>query len=141
MIRSTLNRSMLAIAIFATAGCGEETITGLTMLRVAGVYTATSLTTVTSGTTTNRLASGSTLNMVLAANGTVSGTFFAPAEGSAPAVSESMAGTWTLDGTTVDFTQSADTFVRDMIFTANGTTLVGDQTFGNTRVQVTLTRQ
>jgi hypothetical protein len=52
-----------------------------------------------------------------------------------------MAGTWSLSGSTVTFSQQADTFVRNMSFQVAGNTLVGDDTFNGTRIQVTLTRQ
>jgi hypothetical protein len=70
-------------------------------------------------------------------NGSTSGSLVAP--GGSP--SESMAGTWSLSGSTVTFSQQADTFVRNMSFQVAGNTLVGDDTFNGTRIQVTLTRQ
>jgi len=54
-----------------------------------------------------------------------------------------MAGTWNESNNVVEFTQTADTFVRNMIFAvqpiATGVLdLVGDQVFSGTRVQLTL---
>ena len=65
------------------------------------------------------------------------------ASGANAAFDADMAGTWTRNGNTVDFTQAADTFVRDMTFTIEQITdgtwfLVGDQVFGTTRVNVRL---
>jgi len=57
-----------------------------------------------------------------------------------------MAGTWTAtDNHVVTFTQSADTFVRNMEFTWSSdiqglSTLAGDKVFTGTRIQITLTR-
>jgi hypothetical protein len=51
-----------------------------------------------------------------------------------------LAGTWTRSGSIVEFSHAADTFVRDMPFTMQGATLVGDRTFGDVRIRVTLTR-
>jgi hypothetical protein len=108
---------------------------------VAGSYNATAFTTTSAGTTTNQLARGSTLTLVLSAQGAVAGTLFIPDDGVNGTVNAKMTGTWTLNGSTVTFTQSADTFVRNMTFTSGNGTLVGDQTFSGTRIQVTLTRQ
>jgi hypothetical protein len=52
-----------------------------------------------------------------------------------------LAGSWTLNGTTVTLNHTADTFLRDMPLQLQGNTLVGDQTFSGTRVEVTLTKQ
>jgi hypothetical protein len=55
-----------------------------------------------------------------------------------------MAGTWAQTGNVIRFTQSADTFVRNMDFTldSNGSRwiLIGDKGFSGTRIQVTLTQ-
>lgn len=140
MTFSFARRAMLALAVIAVSSACESS-TDPSRSDVAGTYTATSFTTTTNGTATNQLGRGSSLNMVLTAQGAVTGTLAIPADASNPAVNESMAGTWSLNGTTVTFTQGADTFVRDMPFTWNNGTLTGDKTFGSTRVQVTLTRQ
>ena len=54
-----------------------------------------------------------------------------------------LAGTWSQTGNVIDFTESVDNFVNNMLFTiqpiANGVwDLVGDATFSGTRVQLTL---
>jgi hypothetical protein len=137
MLRSLLRQPVLAatIALGSIVACSEGT--SPTMAGVAGAYSASVFTTTTSGTTTNEIARGSSLTLLLSAQGTVTGSLVIPADG----VDEDMAGTWSLNGSTVTFNQSADTFVRDMDFTfgSNGT-LTGDQTFGSTRVQITLIR-
>jgi hypothetical protein len=111
-----------------------------------GNYIATSLTsTPTGGTARNEIQAGSTLTLNLNSNGTTSGHMHIAANGSSPVFDADMAGTWTATATTVDITQAADTFVRDMLFTIqrvgdNVTALVGDQVFTGGRVTVTLTR-
>jgi hypothetical protein len=137
MLRSLLRQPVLAatIALGSIVACSEGT--SPTMAGVAGAYTVTAFTTTTSGQTTNELAQGASLTLVLSAQGTVTGSLIIPAE----SVDENMAGSWTLNGSTVTFSQAADTFVRDMDFTVGSGTLAGDETFGSTRVQVTLTRQ
>jgi hypothetical protein len=105
--------------------------------RYAGVWEATTFTSTEGSVTTDQLAQGASLILVLSASGSVSGVLDMPNDN----VNEDMTGTWTLNGSTITFSQSADTFVRDMPFTVqNNNTLVGDATFSGVRVQVTLTR-
>ncbi|MFL5478176.1 MAG: hypothetical protein ACJ79X_04075, partial [Gemmatimonadaceae bacterium] len=111
---------------------------------IAGSYTATEFVTTGGSGQRNELLAGSTVTMVLNANGTTSGHLHVAASGSSPALDADMAGTWTRTGNVVDFTQAADTFVRDMAFTLETTgskwVLIGDQGFSGTRVQLTLTQ-
>jgi hypothetical protein len=81
--------------------------------------------------------------MNLAANGATSGHLHMAASAGNPVFDADMTGTWTMNGNVVDFTQTADTFVRDMVFTlqlvaTNTWDLVGDQAFSGTRIQLTL---
>jgi hypothetical protein len=78
-------------------------------------------------------------------NGTTTGHMHIAASNGNPAAEFDMAGTWTQNGNTIDFTQAADTFVRDMLFDvqpiATGVVdLVGDQVFSGTQVKLTLRR-
>jgi hypothetical protein len=114
--------------------CGDPT--GPSVQAVAGTYTATQLSTTETGTTTNQLAAGASITLTLNANGTTSGRFIVPNE-----LDADLAGTWTLSGSTVTLSHSADTFLRDMPLQVRGNSLMGDQTFSGTRVQLTLTKQ
>lgn len=136
------NARRLVTALAASAALGCENATGPSMAEVAGVYRATTLTTVTNGVSTDQLAAGTTLDITLMANGSTSGQFIVPgANQDGSDFVASMAGTWTLSGTTVAFQQSADTFMPAMPFVVNGDTLVGDEIFGDTRIIVILSRQ
>jgi len=53
---------------------------------------------------------------------------------------EDLTGTWTLDGRLVRFSQGADTFIRDAVFTAGPNTLSSQGTFGDTSLRLVLTR-
>lgn len=131
------NPMLLATLTLLVAGAACDDSTGPDRENVAGTYTATTFTTTTGGVTTDQLEDDASLDIVLFVNGTTSGSLVAP--GGSP--SESMAGTWSLSGNTVTFSQQADTFVRNMSFQVAGNTLVGDETFSGTRIQVTLTKQ
>ena len=56
-------------------------------------------------------------------------------------VDEDMAGSWTLEGTTVSLNQSADTFIRDLPLTVDGNTLTGEATYVGAQVHLILSRQ
>ena len=91
----------------------------------------------------NVLAQGGTLSLVIASNSSTSGTLSLPASvtGGA-ALTASMAGTAVRSGNSVQFQQSADTFVRDLTWTVSGTALqVNDQAAGSARFTITLNRQ
>ncbi|HMI56095.1 MAG TPA: hypothetical protein VK494_07910, partial [Gemmatimonadaceae bacterium] len=100
----------LAAAMFA---CGGDSTSPTESIPV-GSYTAFEFTTTGASGSTNQLLIGSTLQITLAANGTTSGHLHLAAQGGEPAFDRDMAGTWTRTGNTVDFAQSADTFVDDM---------------------------
>jgi hypothetical protein len=108
-----------------------------------GSYTAIEFVTTGSSGQTNQLLIGGSLQMNLAANGATSGHLHMAASAGNPVFDADMTGTWTMNGNVVDFTQTADTFVRDMVFTlqlvaTNTWDLVGDQAFSGTRIQLTL---
>jgi hypothetical protein len=109
---------------------------------VGGTYVATEFTTTGSSGQTNQLIAGSTLSMILSANGSVAGHLHLAATNGNPASDADMAGTWTQTGSTVTFSQSADTFVRNMTFnvvaSGNHWQLVGDQVFSGTEIKITL---
>ena len=126
----------LACAVMlSVAACGGDT-TNLVPHEVTGTYTATDLKTTTAGVTTNQLAAGASMSLVLNNDGTTLGRLFMPA------IDASMVGRWVLTPNgDIDLIQDADTFVRDMLFIVTDNTLTGDQVFGATRIQLVLTKQ
>ena len=87
------------------------------------------------------LASGASVTLILGADGTTSGRLFVPAS-ITPQVDAPLTGPWTFfNATDIDLASNSDTFLRDMLFTVGGNTLVGDQTFGAVRIQIVLTKQ
>jgi hypothetical protein len=139
-----LQRASAALACafaLSVAACGDNGPNVLTPQSVAGTYVATTLLATTGGTTTNMLASGASVTLILGVDGTTSGRLFVPAS-ITPQVDEPLTGTWTFfNATDIDIASNSDTFLRDMLFTASGRTLVGDQTFGAVRIQIVLTKQ
>jgi hypothetical protein len=111
---------------------------------LTGNYTATQWVTTGGSGQTNQILAGSTLTITLNPNNTTSGHLHLVASGNNPAVDADLAGLWSQAGSTITFTQQADTFVRSMAWgmVANGAkwALEGDQVFSGTRVQITLTQ-
>lgn len=143
MKRISWQIGMLAFATLVLA-CGGDKPTDLSPPDLAGTYTATEFVTTGSSGQTNQLQAGSSLNITLNSNGTTTGHLHLAASGPNPVFDADMAGTWTHVGNIVHFTQAADTFVRNMDFTvvAQGPTwsLVGDDVFAGTKIQLTLTQ-
>lgn len=130
-----------AVLCAATLACGGDTTEPDPLV---GTYIATEWTTTGASGQTNQILAGSTLTISLNAGGTTSGHLHVAASGQDPAFDADMGGTWSRNGNTVNFSQTADTFVRNMPFTvvANGSNwaLVGNHAFSGTNVQLTLTR-
>jgi len=134
-----LTLSVVAVAV--VVACDHSFLP--TAGTVPGIYAARTFTTTdSSGTTTDWIVAGGSLNLILAQGGAAGGQLLLPGMG--PAGSDfiaSMTGTWELIGTTVRLTQSADTFVRDMPWLAGENLLTGDHTFDGTRVRVVLVKE
>jgi hypothetical protein len=133
----------LAIVVGGAAltGCGNKTTVPDSAL--TGSYTAFEWVQTGSSGSTNMLLAGATLQITLNANQTTSGLMHLPAANGTPAMDFDMVGTWSTNGYTVDISQNADTFVRNMTFHIQpiGTgvwDLVGGQNFSGTRVEITL---
>jgi hypothetical protein len=142
--RHRKSRSLLLVGLpallLACGGSNEPSSTP-----IAGNYAATFFQTTGAGGQRDEIAAGSTLTISLAANGTTTGHLHVAASGANPVFDADMAGTWSASGNVIDFTQAADSFVRDMLFTWGSdiqgiSTLAGNQVFSGTRIVITLTR-
>jgi hypothetical protein len=130
---------MAILAAAVVLGCGDSFTASTSS--VAGNYTLQSFTTTDSTGTTNWVTAGATLTIALAANGTTTGHLFVPGgDVGGGDLNADMAGTWTLVGDIVTFSQAADTFVRNVPFVATANRLTGDQQFTSTRVRIALTK-
>ena len=121
-------RLLAATTVAAVIACSDSFKP--TTENVVGDYSLQTLMTTDTSGTTDWVAAGSTLTLRLESNGTTIGHFFAPGAGEGGGdFNADMAGTWSLSGGQITFTQTADTFVRDMDFIAGKGRLSGDQTF------------
>jgi hypothetical protein len=138
-----------AAACVTSAGPSDQSRTadstaGPGVADVAGTYQATTFTTrsQSSQATTDQLAQGATLTIVLDTTRATTGRLFVPVgDENGNDLDASMAGTWALSHDSVGFSQAADTFVRDMPFVFANGALTGEGTFSGTVVRVVLTKQ
>lgn len=127
--------STLLLASWAMAACDEDDPIG-PMAEASGSYVATTF--VAKDGDVDWLADGLTLSIELDDDGTTSGTFFVPGGGEeGEDVTSDLTGTWTRDGDEVEFDHTADTFIRDVVWTYDDGTLSVD----NSELNVVLTRQ
>jgi hypothetical protein len=132
----------ILLGFAAMVACGSDS-TSPTQSAAAGSYSAFEFVTTGSSGITNQLVIGSTVQITLASNGTTTGHLHLAASGSQQAFDADLAGTWSQTGNVIDFTESVDNFVNNMLFTIQPIAigvwdLVGDATFSGTRVQLTL---
>jgi hypothetical protein len=133
---------MLGIVSFCLGllSCGDDGFSP-TAESVAGTYQATTFTFNGGSGTTDLLADGASVTITLAPNGTTSGRMFVPGVGAEGGdLDADLAGTWMLSGATVTFGQAADTFMRDVPFTAEPSRLRAEGTFGEEVVVLVLTK-
>jgi hypothetical protein len=139
---STLTLPAVTLSLVVALGaCGADTSFSPTVDTVAGAYPATTFTVTTATGTTNLLASGATVSLTLAADGTMGGRLIVPAGAEDGGdLDADLAGGWVLKGSTVTFGQSADTFIRDLEFVASRNRLSGAGTFDGTTIRLVLTK-
>lgn len=139
---------LLLNVVAACAGDNEMGPEPIQEADVVGSYQSGTFLTTTDGETTDQRAAGAELTITLNVDGTTTGRLFMP--GGAEDGSDldaSLDGTWQFDEDTneVTFQQAAETFVRDMSFVASRfegrVDLIGDETFGGTRIQIILIRE
>ena len=132
----------ILLGFAAAVACGGDS-TSPSQSAAAGTYSAFQFVTTGSSGQTDQLLIGSTIQITLASNRTTTGHLHLAASGSQQAFDADLAGTWSQTGNVIDFTQSVDNFVNDMLFTiqpiaTNVWDLVGEDTFSGTHVKLTL---
>jgi hypothetical protein len=132
-----------SLAAVTLAGCGgDDNPFSPTVANVAGTYNATLFTaTSTELGPVNLLSLGATVHVVLNPDGTTTGHIFVPDLGQEDGeLDADLTGTWTLSGSTVTFSQTADTFIRDVEFTAAQNSLESEGTFEDTTLHLALAK-
>ena len=131
-----------SVAAAALAGCGGgDNPFSPTPATVQGTYNASRFTATSDATgQVNLLSLGATVHVVLKPDGTTTGHLSVPDVLGSGAIEADLTGTWTLSGSTVTFNQTADTFIRDVDFTAAQNSLDAEGTFDGTTVHLTLSK-
>jgi hypothetical protein len=140
-MRTRLTGAVALGLVVALAGCGDDSFSP-NVENVAGAYSATTFTLTTSSGTIDLLAIGSEISITLESDGTTTGSLFIPDLGEGGSdVEGDLTGTWTLSGSTVTFDQpGADTFIRDIEFTAERDRLTSEGTEGGQTFRLVLTK-
>lgn len=131
-------RRILPLAALVLLGCK-----GTEASPIAGTWSATTFLFTEAGKQpADVLAQGGGLTITVSSTNRTIGSLSVPATitGGASVVA-SMAGTATVSGSTVQFDQEADTFVRDVTWTITGNTLVTTSSVSGVTLNITLTRQ
>ena len=133
-------RRMGTVCVALLGGCGDSSDSE-PFGDIAGYYVSTSfMVTPTGGSAEDVLAAGGLLTIGLEPNGTITGTLDVPGgvAGGQP-IHEDLFGTATRSGNTLVMEQSADTFVRDVVWLIGPGTLTGRYVGADGTVEVTLT--
>jgi hypothetical protein len=131
----------LCLALAAVA-CGDDDPFSPTMENVAGSYTASTFTAQSDLLgNVDLLATGATVSVILDEDGSTTGRLFVPgADEDGGDVDVDLTGTWSLTGDTVTFSQTGDSFIRDVDFVASENRLTGEGTFDDTDLLLVLTK-
>ena len=131
-----------SLAAVALAGCGGTTIRSAQPSRTwRGPTTPPCSPRPTRSAPFNLLSLGATVHVVLNPDGTTTGHLFVPDLGQEDGeLDADLTGTWTLSGSTVTFSQTADTFIRDVEFTASQNSLESEGTFEGTTLHLALAK-
>jgi hypothetical protein len=139
-----LRASLLVFSLAALAACGDDP-TGPTPASVAGTYHATQIDITYTGSSEpqDALELGASLEIVLTAEGTTSGTFFVPAVLTEDGVDDDvfdLTGTYSISGNTLTFPGPANSFIRDLPWTIGNGTLTATDTHQEGTLELRLTR-
>ncbi|MDT8435622.1 MAG: hypothetical protein RRA92_02595 [Gemmatimonadota bacterium] len=142
---NALRTALLVLAVLVVPACDDDDPTepvSLTTADLVGSYAATVFTVTEDGSVADVLTVGGSLEIDLAADNTTSGSLVIPASLSESGTEEilSLAGTWSLSGSTVTFVQGADTFIRDSDWAASPGRLEAEEDFGGILIRVVLER-
>ena len=138
-MRVQLGRAVALTLVLALSGCDDDGSFSPTVDNVAGAYSATTFTLTVAVATVDQLVLGSEVELALAPDGTTTGHLFVPG-GEGADLDADLTGTWALSRGGVTFDQAADTFIRDVRFTADRNRLIGEATIGHQIVALVLTK-
>jgi hypothetical protein len=145
--RATKTFGLIPLIVLTFGACGDDPVSPkeITRADITRSFAATTFTATSGGATVDLLSIGATLDITLREDGTTTGRLFAPgADEDGNDLDLSLDGTFEFVDSTdrVTFAHPADTFVRDVTFTASWAggvvQLAAEDTFGGTTVRVVL---
>jgi len=141
-MRIQFGRAVALSLTLAFSGCGDDSSFSPTVGSVAGAYSATIFTLdLGSAGVVNQLVLGADVAMTLAPDVTTTVHLVVPGAGeNGGDLDADLIGTWTLSRGVVICDQPADTFIRDVRFTADRDRLTGDAPTGHNNVHLVLTK-
>ena len=120
------------LALVALGSCKVEDPFIPTPTNMAGAYSARQFVMADSQAVHDWLAAGAMLNLNLTVDGKMTGHLFLPGSVTGNGDFDAdMAGTWLLAGSVIQFGQAAQTFVREIDYSAGPDRIIGDKTFGD----------
>jgi hypothetical protein len=136
---SSIRFPALVAALAVLLGACDSPTANPTVASASGEYQASTLSFTQGGQTYDFLAAGAKLTMSLKQDGTTTGELFLPGvDEDGGDVREDLAGQWTLRADTVRFSQSADTFLRDVPFVVRRGRLTAEYGSDGARIEVVL---
>jgi hypothetical protein len=114
--------SVLALALVSACSDDPAGLDEIAREEIVGAYAATTFTARSGNTTVDLLSGGASLDVTLLEDGTTTGRLFVPAAlAGGTAFDQSLVGTFEFDDSNneVTFDHAADTFVKDVTFTAS----------------------
>ena len=127
-----------ALLLGAACSNDNDASTAPTTTTVSGTYKATRFVVTSPLGTDDVLQEGGAVTATFVADGTVTGHVTVPSQ----SIDEDFSGRWKLENGQVEIEDvPGDPFIENVSFKPVGTTLVGDETFGGVRVELTLTKQ
>jgi hypothetical protein len=134
LIRSHYAWLVLALGAAALSACKNDDLDG--------TYTATTFTYANTGAVAQDvLAAGGSISLTISHDMTTSGSMSIPASATgSSAFNVGLLGTAARDGDSVRLNLVQDSFLRDIIFTFDGSALSGTGTFSGVTVVVTLSK-
>lgn len=130
----------LVLVVAALAGCSSTTST-FAPSDVAGVYTATTISAVINGATTDLLSRGASITATLGADGSLSGRVVIPVVAGVQtvAIDDDLAGSFVVIKDKVQFKPTGGSYLNGFLFTADPPELRGYVSFQDATRQGQLT--
>jgi hypothetical protein len=135
----SLRSTALAMALVLSS-CGDDDAFSPTIPNVSGSYSASTFTVTSPSGLVDLLATGASVQVTLASDGSTTGRLLLPGGDTAGDHDEDLAGSWTLSGDTVTISPRGPSVLRFTQFTAAADRLTGERVLSGDTLRLVLTR-